>query len=150
MTLSIHPVDGMIAVLSDAIASKRDTIALLERTAKDAQADLQHLRQERAVRLARAAGFEVGQVWVTNIYPRGARPAIVSDVRPVRGTAEESSDWLLEILFERDDHRPSTVEQVGSWQAQQSCIGRVDSGPILEKFAGLLTAAREQKGKAAA
>lgn len=30
-----------------------------------------------------------------------------------------------------------------------SCLGRIDSGPILEKFAALARAVREQKDKAA-
>lgn len=149
MTATVLPADGMIAVLSDAIASKRDTIALMERTAKDAQADLQHLREERAVRLARAAGFEVGQVWVTNIYNRSVRPGIVFDIRPSHGGDAGLSDWRLEFLFEPDNRYSSGIDTVDCINVPYSCLGRVDSGSILEKFATLARAMREQKERAA-
>lgn len=149
MTASVLPADGMIAVLSDAIASKRDTIALMERTAKDAQTDLQHLREERAVRLARAAGFEVGQVWLTNIYNQGVRPGVVFDIRPSSGAEAGLSDWRLEFLFEPDHRYGSGIDTVDCANVPYSCLGRIDSGPILEKFAALARAVREQKDKAA-
>lgn len=149
MTATILPADGMIAVLSDAIASKRDTIALLERTAKDAQADLQHLREERAVRLARAAGFEVGQVWIVTTHNRDQKPGVIFATKPA-WQESGSADWQLVFLFERDDRYRDSFNDVGGVNVQHCCIGRIDSGPILETFAALARAAREQKEKAAA
>lgn len=144
MIATVTPADGMIAVLSDAIASKRDTIALLERAAKEAQADLHHLREVRAVRLARAAGFEVGQVWLTETR-RGKTPAIIFEVRSSYYADGQDNDWKLLCLFEPDGRHGADPEDV----AWHSCVGRIDSGPILDKFATLARAVREQKEKAA-
>jgi hypothetical protein len=149
MSATVLPADDMIAVLSDAIASKRDTIALLERTAKDAQADLQHLRQERAVRLARVAGFEVGQVWLLSTHNRIAQPGILFGVLPAWNAAD-AEDWKMEFLFERNDRYADSLATVASREAGYSCVGRIDSGPIVEKFAAMALAMREQKEKAAA
>lgn len=147
MTATILPADGMIDVLSDAIASKRDTIALLERAAKDAQADLQHLREVRAVRLARAAGFEVGQVWIVKTYNRDS-PGVIFAIES--GWQESgSNDWKIIFLFEKDGRRDSNFDDVDGSSAQKCCVGRIDGGPILDGFAALLRAANEQKEKAA-
>lgn len=133
---------------ADAIASKRDTISLLERAAKDAQADLQHLREVRAVRLARAAGFEVGQVWLISTHNRTAQPGILFSVAPL-WNASDAEDWKLEFLFERNDRYSDNTATVHCRDAGHCCQGRVDSGPIVEKFAALARAVREQKEKAA-
>ena len=142
MSVSILLADGMIAVLTDAIASKRDTIALMERTANDAQADLKHLREVRAVHLARAAGFEVGQVWIVKTYNRES-PGVIFAIKS--GWQESvSNDWKIVFLFEKRIS-DSNFDEVDGSSVQKCCVGRIDGGPILDGFATLLGAANEQK-----
>lgn len=144
---TLLPANPMLDVLNDAIASKCDTISLLERTAKDALTDLTHLRETRARLLAKQAGFEVGQVWLVSSHNRPAhRPGILYDIKPAYGECGDK-DWRLTFLFDEAQYRgekPNTDDVTASY-----CEGRVTDGPLVCALTARLSAVLEQQAKAA-
>lgn len=140
MNATILPSDEMIHVLSDAIASKRATIELMERVKKEATEDLQRLRQARAIHLARASGIEVGQVWVMKNYRVDHKPCVVIAIKPAYGDGGEQ-DFRIEARLD--------VNHVEGC-AGSDLVGKIEPSCYLhERMTKLAAEAAEKKEKAA-
>lgn len=150
-TITIAPEDEMIAVLTDAIASKRATIEVMERAQHDATVDLQRLRGVRAIRLARAKGFEVGQVWlIDEHHSRGPRPAILFEIAHTHGGGEDAdNDWRLSFAFGRDGYGNALDAKHIYHRDLYTIVGRIEAGAIIERLTKLMQSINENKAKAA-
>lgn len=132
---AILPANPMIDVLTDAIASKRDTMAIMETALKQAREDLAHLRERRAALLARAAGFEVGQVWVVDTYNYRNKPGVIVAIAARYSDDRAADDWRIDIAF----GAASTDKlSICGKDATTELIGRVESGPLAERLTALL------------
>lgn len=133
---TLLPADPMLDVLTDAIASKRDTMAMMEAALKQAREDLAHLRQRRAELLAKAAGFEVGQVWIADSHERRNQPCIVTSIES--GYDEtELLDWRIEVTFEADRYNGTSTYRLAPGMVSR-LVGRVESGPLVDRLERLL------------
>lgn len=126
MNATILPSDEMIHVLSDAIASKRATIELMERAQKEATQDLARLRRARAVHLARAAGIEIGQVWVIHTPRYTNKPAIVTSI-DFAHNSDDAADWGATVLLDDDSHGKWATDTIQSWRRGEF-RGRIEPG----------------------
>lgn len=151
MSAVILPTDPMIDVLTDAIASKRTTIAALAEAQKATEADLDHLRVARARLLAKAAGVEVGGVFlVSDRCAEVGRAAMVTGIRHAGswGSHDALADWLVDIVFDARGYRHDTPERqsIDARDWRQRCLGVINaSDTVLSGFRALLG----EKGKAA-
>lgn len=151
MTATVLPADGMIAVLSDAIASKRITVAALETAAKETAADLAHLREVRAIHLARAAGVEVGAYHLMEMAYGGVRQAaVVLSIEPRRvgGVDAGNSDWTAKVAFDSLHNGEPHTRDYDPTDWSSCCYGAVHASvDLVQRFAGIQQAIEKRKGR---
>lgn len=149
MNATILPSDEMIHVLSDAIASKRATIDLMARAQKEATEDLARLRRARAVHLARAAGIEIGQVWVIHTPRYTNKPAIVTSI-DFAHNSDDAADWGATVMLdERYSNGQWATDTIQSWRRGEF-RGRIEPGCWLhERMTKLAAEVAAEKEKAA-
>lgn len=149
MSATILPADEMINVLTDAIVSKRHTIELMEKAAKEAQVDLSDLRVARARLMAKAAGFEVGQVWIVQSYRRDRCPGVIYDIRSAYGgAADDLTDWLIDIAFRNLDGDRVDTDAIIGRDAARACVGLVKDGSLVEALRNLRSEIQQRREKA--
>lgn len=139
MNTTILPADPMIDVLTDAIESKRTTIAALEQATKATGADLEHLREARARLLARSAGVEAGCVFlVADRRSETSRPAMVTAIKHGGYYGSSSppdalDDWVVEFVFDDRGYRNDKpeVDSCRAYEWRNRCFGVIQAGAVV-------------------